>query len=394
MTTRQPLSYDLVMSIKPEIHVKKAQRAAAVLPSISAAPHALGAVHHERVERQTRLFNLLPLSGTPSMHCLDGAALLKALDRDAAYGKASNQARRRALQHDLKALVDNGYIEAVNPGGKPLRYRRLNERLAEDSLIFEFAMGQVRDLVETLVPTRQFDSLWQRLAHSTDGQMLDASRLRCVSDTFRLQAVELYPEVLTSVIAALATGHALKVRYASKGKSAATARIHPQALVQRGPIPYLFALKNDELDPVRLYALHRMIRAEVLTDTPAHQAEGFDLDQAIASGHVDFGHGTMIALELRVRGYLTDLLETCRLNTDQVVEDEPEDSEFERRVSATVPSTGQLLRWLLGAGDNVEVLAPPELRKTVAVQAAKMVGVYREPCHPQAEEGKTDLRPL
>ena len=58
--------------------------------------------------------------------------------------------------------------------------------------------------------------------------------------------------------------------------------MHPQALVQRGPIPYLFALKNDEDAPVRLYALHRMIRAEALPEMPARAAAGFDLDQAIA----------------------------------------------------------------------------------------------------------------
>jgi hypothetical protein len=38
--------------------------------------------------------------------------------------------------------------------------------------------------------------------------------------------------------------------------------------------------------------------------------------------------------------------------------DEPEESPFAFRVQARLPSTGQLLRWLLGAGDNLEVLAP------------------------------------
>jgi proteasome accessory factor B len=34
---------------------------------------------------------------------------------------------------------------------------------------------------------------------------------------------------------------------------------------------------------------------------------------------------------------------------DHEVEDDPEGSEFSIRVRATIPSTGQLLRWLLGA---------------------------------------------
>ena len=126
---------------------------------------------------------------------------------------------------------------------------------------------------------------------------------------------------------------------------------------KRGPIAYLFALKEDEPAPVRLYALHRMIRAEALTTQPARTAEGFDLDQAIAEGKVDFGQGRLIALELQVRGYLVPLLSVCPLSADQQLEDEPETSAFSLRVSAQVPSTGQLLRWLLGAGDNLEVIA-------------------------------------
>jgi predicted DNA-binding transcriptional regulator YafY len=149
--------------------------------------------------------------------------------------------------------------------------------------------------------------------------------------------------------------------------------------VQRGPITYLFALKEAESAPVRLYALHRMIRAEALTNEPARAALGFDLDQAIAEGKVDFGPGRMIALELRVRGYLVPLLSVCPLCPDQQLEDEPETSPFRLRVSARLPSTGQLLRWLLGAGDNLEVVAPAELRQVMLAQSAKVAALYRPP---------------
>jgi predicted DNA-binding transcriptional regulator YafY len=138
------------------------------------------------------------------------------------------------------------------------------------------------------------------------------------------------------------------------------------------------ALKNDEEAPVRLYALHRMIRAETLAQTPAREAEGFGLDQAIAAGKVDFGQGELIDLELRVRGYLADLLRVCPLHDEQRSDDEPEDSDFDLRVSARVASTGQLLRWLLGAGPNLEVVAPADLRHMMAVQTAKMVAVYQD----------------
>ena len=201
-------------------------------------------------------------------------------------------------------------------------------------------------------------------------------RLRIVPDTPRLQPVELFDGALSAVIEGLTRDCAVKVLYQDAEGVRGEACLHPQALVQRGPIPYLFALKNDEDEPVRLYALHRMIRAEALPETPARAAAGFDLDQAIAQGRADFGQGEMIDLELRVRGYLADLLLVCPLAEDSKMHDEPPGSDFDFRRRARVPSTGQLLRWLLGAGDNVEVVAPKELRHVVAVQAGKMAAVY------------------
>jgi hypothetical protein len=78
-----------------------------------------------------------------------------------------------------------------------------------------------------------------------------------------------------------------------------------------------------------------------------------------------------------VRGYIATLLTACPMGPDQRLEDEPADSDYDLRLWARVPSTGQLLRWWLGAGDNVEVIAPPDLRRVMAVQAAKMAAIYR-----------------
>jgi proteasome accessory factor B len=192
------------------------------------------------------------------------------------------------------------------------------------------------------------------------------------------RSISLNRTVLPAVIEALTRPCALRVDYGDAEGLRGEACLHPQALVQRGPIPYLFALKNDEAKPVRLYALHRMIRAEALAMTPARAAVGFDLDEAIKQGKVDFGQGEMIGLELRVRGYIADLLTVCPLTSEQTMDDEPPGSGFDFRLTARVPSTGQLLRWLLGAGDNLDVVAPAELRHVVAVQAAKMAGLYAD----------------
>jgi proteasome accessory factor B len=336
----------------------------------------LSASHKARIERLNRLLKLLPAPGTSADQCPDGKRLLKTLAD--AYKEAKNdKSRRRILQYDLKTLMDDECIEEANPGGRPLRYRRIKKQwLDQDTRVWNRALRQIRDLIADTVPRRELNRLWERLLNDPDVVKLDVCRLRVIPDTLRLQPVALEESVLIEVITALAKGYALDVRYRNAKDESKDARIHPQALIQRGPIPYLFALKNDEDEPVRLYALQRMIRAQALPETAARQVKDFDLDEAIKTGPADFGSGESIDLELLVRGYLARILPDCPLAPNQRLEDEPIGAAFEIRVWASVPSTGQLLRWLLGAGDNVEVVAPPELRQTLASQAAKMAGIY------------------
>jgi hypothetical protein len=336
----------------------------------------MAAKQYDRVKRLERLLDLLPSAATAPAHCLDGARLLDVLGDT--YGDASPESRRRTLQRDLEVLVAEGQIEIVNPGGKPLRYRRCSDDLSDDPFIREYDLRRIADLVAEAVPARRLDRLLPRLLSERSGPLLDEQRLRIVPDSVRLRPVDVYEKVLYAVIVALARRCVLEVSYEDAAGMRAKARLHPHALVQRGPIPYLFALKNDETEPMRLYALHRMLSATALMETPARIAEDFDLDRAIAEGKADFGQGERIDLELRVRGYLATVLSVCNLSDDQQIEDEPEDSPFELRVRARVPSTGQLLRWLLGAGPNLEVLAPPELRHTMLVQTSKMAAVYQD----------------
>lgn len=336
----------------------------------------LSASHKARIERLNRLLKLLPAPGTSADQCPDGKRLLKAL-ADAYKTAKNDKSRRRTLQHDLKTLIDYEHIEEANPGRKPRRYRRTKEQWRDQDLqAWDKALQEIQDLVSDAVPQRQLNRLWERLLSHGDAVRLDARRLRVIPDTLRLQPVALKEAVLIEVITALAKGHALSVCYRNANDEIKDALIHPQALIQRGPIPYLFALKNDEDAPVRLYALQRMIRAQAVSEIEARQAKDFDLDEAIKKGAADFGSGESIELELLARGYLARILPDCPLGANQRWEDELVGADFDIRVWATVPSTGQLLRWLLGAGDNVEVIAPPELRQTLASQAAKMAGIY------------------
>ena len=119
-----------------------------------------------------------------------------------------------------------------------------------------------------------------------------------------------------------------------------------------------------------------MIRARARLCEPGRKAAGFDLDQVITSGRVDFGRGAVIDLELRVRGYAVEVLRACPITPAQFMEDEPAGSPFVARVWVQVPETGALLRWLLGLGDNVEVVAPEGLRRVMGEQLVRAAEYY------------------
>lgn len=330
------------------------------------------ATHADRIERLDALVRLIPKHGTASQYPDPSRLLELAASRYADH--RTDAARRRALQRDLEELVEVQRIEMVNPGGKPLRYRRLRD--VPDTRIWEYVHRLTRELVGSALSMRRFDTLWSNLlGDETDpGLRLGEDKLRIVSDSLRLQPAAIKVDVLTDVLEALALSRTLHVGYRNTEGKRSSPTLHPQGLLQRGPALYLYALKDDETDP-RKYVLHRMTSSKVGIE-PARALPGFDLQALIDRGDADFGTGELIDLELLARSYVAELLRECPLSEPQRIEDEPDGDEFKVRIFARVPSSGQLLRWLLGCGDNVEVVKPADLRHVVAVQAAKVAALY------------------
>lgn len=331
------------------------------------------AAYKDRIDRLDKLVALIPRNRTGDT-CPDTSLLLERLESEYA-DRASPAAKRRAIQRDLDELVRDERIQMVNPGGKPLRYRRYKENLADDKCLWAYARAAIESAVSTELPSGLLDGVLKRLQSDDVSVQLDEDNLRVVSDTLRLQPAAISAGVLTNVLEALALGRALKIGYRDASDQVTRPVIHPQALLQRGPRLYLFALKNDEPEPVRMYALHRFTSSSP-SERPAQKAEQFNLDEAIKRGNADFGDGTLIELVILARGYVANLLRECALSADQRLEDEEEGSPFDLRVTATLPATGQLLRWLLGCGANIKVVRPDNLRETVSVQAAKVAALY------------------
>ncbi len=340
--------------------------------------------YKERIDRLTTLEALIPRDAR-SEDCPDPGRLL-ALAAAQYESCANGESRRRAIQRDLKELLEAGRIEVANPGNKPRRYRRSAGDAVLDPYLWNYARRTVETVLDQELPGAQFDAVWKRLMDVDSGFELDENKFRFISDSQRLLPAAIRNSVLADVLEALVRSRTLLIGYRDAEDKLTRPVLHPQALLQRGPRVYLFALKNDETF-VRMYALHR-ITSSTLGSEPARKAEDFRLADRLHSGNADFGNGTRIRLVLRTRGYVASLLRECALSPDQRIEDEAEDSDFDLRVCATVPATGQLLRWLLGCGDKLEVLAPEDLRRVMAAQTAKASRLYAASAEP-AELGQT-----
>ena len=199
--------------------------------------------------------------------------------------------------------------------------------------------------------------------------------VKVVPETQRLLPSEIKDEVLNAVYDALLRQKRLKARYTPRGKETREYEISPLGLIFRQRIAYLLGTTWDG-DIVRQFALHRFGSAEI-TDVNVLRPADFDLDKYISSGFIDYLIGKekrihLVALFTRDAGY--HLYETPLSEDQEIIPTRDGDL----KISATVFDTSQLRWWLLGFGDQVEVLKPRKLREEFSNVARSMAAKYKK----------------
>lgn len=334
-------------------------------------------LHTSPQARREKLLSMIPFycADQDSYPC--SATLLQRIGDEGRKSDRLPESRRRQIERDLDALLDLGCIEVVVTKQNRRHFRRVVKDRAKDPRLKAYVEALSKAMLEQQLPSARQAQLWAVLDDQQHAPLLEEKYFRAINDNQRLLPAAIKVEVLQSVLAGLIQRQVLQVLYEKQDGSRQEALLHPQGLLQRGPILYLYALKNDEAE-AKKFALHRMIRASE-QPMPARDDANFDLDQRIRDGEADYGHGEKVQLKLRVRGYVTQLLRDCQLDEQQKIKDlEPPRNGFEAEVSAEVPSTGQLYRWLLGFGPLVEVLEPPHLREMLGRAALQMSALYRQ----------------
>lgn len=180
------------------------------------------------------------------------------------------------------------------------------------------------------------------------------AKVRVLPRGMALLPPEIHPDVQSAVYAALLDEKRLKVVYRAKGGEETREHVlDPLAVVQRGALIYLVAANRKREQAFQLL-LHRMLSAEVL-DEAAKMIPGFDLDEYIAAGELNYLLGAPVNLVLRLSPSAISAVTDTPLAEGQVIE---RCADGWSEVRAIVPNTVELRAWIRGFGEEAELLSP------------------------------------
>ena len=165
-------------------------------------------------------------------------------------------------------------------------------------------------------------------------------------------------EILIKLESALLEEHQIEIEYNSRqDKSASPYTVHPLGIVLRGQISYLVCTIFDYQD-IRMLAIHRITNAEKLNEQ-SKRPEKFSLQEYASSSVFGFNDNGVIDLTLKFTQDAGQHLYETPINNSQSIE---ETKEGEIIVHVNISDNAQLRWWILGFGDQVEVIEPLSLR--------------------------------
>jgi len=188
-----------------------------------------------------------------------------------------------------------------------------------------------------------------------------------------LKAPVIDDDVQKNVYDALLCNRKLAVTYHPRDKDQKEYELNPLGLVFKDGISYLVCSIWDYTD-IRLLTLHRIEKAEVM-DIPITVPEGFNLDEYIAAGELDFIISGSIKFKAIFSKEAAFYLEERPLSDDQCMTDYADDKVM---LTATIHDTSELRWWLLSFGDQVEVIEPKDIRSDIKNIIQSAASLYNQ----------------
>ena len=200
------------------------------------------------------------------------------------------------------------------------------------------------------------------------------NKVRTVPPSQPLLPPDIKPAVQQTVYEALLMDRQLDIKYLKRGqKKMEVYRVHPIAAIQRGHITYLYCLISGH-EGLRTLPVHR-IQTAMMREESSEAPKGFSIDDEINKGRFGFGKGEQITLEaIFYHGSGDHLFETPLARNQTLTELE----NGSVKLIATLPDTPQLMWWILGLGDGVEVVQPETLRTRISASIDNMQALYRK----------------
>jgi predicted DNA-binding transcriptional regulator YafY len=298
-----------------------------------------------------------------------------------------HEVTKRTVERDLAALSEAFPLtsdERAKPFGWSWQKDAPQFSLPVMSPLQAMVLKLARTHVQPLLPAHLLESLHPYFAQSDAalrqtwgkrGMAEWSRRVAVVQPTQPLLPPKVDEAALAVVHQALAQQHQVELRYQSRGmEKPARYRAHPLGLVYRGVVGYLVGTIGDYDDP-RQFALHRIRQAHLL-DEQAMQPQGFDLQAYARSGAFGFMDNGPIKLVLRMEAPAAEHLHETPLSEDQVITNDAHEGWV--CISATVRDTSQLQWWLLGFGEQVEMVEPLHLRNAISAEHLLAARRYKE----------------
>lgn len=242
------------------------------------------------------------------------------------------------------------------------------------------AFNLAEDHLHTLLPGSTFNLLsayFQRAREVLKGSRFStwSQNIRAITRGPYLIPPKINPAIQDTVYEGLLNEKQLDVKYRTRGASQEKNYVlNPLGLVSRGGAIYLVATAWHYEDP-RHFMLSRVRKATLLNERSRRPAN-FNLDTYISEqGEFAYPYSDkQLALELSFDADAGFIFSEFKLSADQIVTQRDDD---EIRVTATVRDDAEIRWWLLGFGDQVEIIKPARLRKEFQAIAKNMAGYYR-----------------
>jgi len=324
---------------------------------------------------------------------------------DAQLGKQLPDRGLRNLQNWLKAIRESPefsrFIQSEEDpdNRKQLLYKASNNGDGDNAMPIEDAcfVLMAETFLDATLPTEFYEASLQalftraksRLMHYekslAPGKRAIRSYLKRITITPRGQQLVKQPtphHVLSIIYKAILDKRCVKMRYRGKPR-----QVHPYAVVIREPKIYLLGVDDKTMvkdGPQKarpsLYLCTR-IEKPALGSLANRVPDDFKAEEYIQQGGLD----VMLREEMALAGRAFTLKLRIYVDDDNLLQDLAEFPLSNRQTIEPEPGTGnhllsasgmhasyQLVEWILGRMERVEVLAPAKLRDYIAEHIAKM----------------------